>query len=117
MGVAFGGKCLYDRESSYTGLITMDPVDPSVVFISTDVDPSTGKELGSHEIFRAKMGLKDSIKTIEWEPVTQDSPVRNVRPMVLRDGAQRVVLWQRGRFSTYKDYDLDTVGFVEKTVE
>ncbi len=112
--IAFGGKCLYDRESSYTGLITMDPVDPTVVFISTDVDPSTGKDLGGqHEIYRARIGLGDDVSSIQWTAVTKDSPVRNIRPMVLRDGAQRVVLWQRGRFTSYTDYDLDTVGFVE----
>ena len=44
--VAYGGKCLYDRESSYTGLIALDPVDPEVVFISTDVSPKTGKDRG-----------------------------------------------------------------------
>jgi rhamnogalacturonyl hydrolase YesR len=112
--VAFGGKCLYDRESSYTGLITMDPVDPTIVFISTDVDPSTGKDSGGqHEIYRAKIGSDDDISSIQWEAVTKNSPLRNIRPMVLRGGKKRVVLWQRGRFTTFKDYDLDTVGFIE----
>ena len=113
--VAYGGKCLYDRESSYTGLIAMDPLDPGTVFISTDVNPSTGEDSGgTHEIYRAKIGLEDDLSTIKWTAVTKHSPVRNIRPIVLRDGDTRVVLWQRGDFQTYRNYDLDTVGFIEK---
>lgn len=44
--VAFAGTCLYPRESSYTGLITLDPEDAQSVYISTDVDPSTGVSTG-----------------------------------------------------------------------
>jgi len=112
--VAHGGKCLYPREASYTGLITLDPADPTVVFISSDVDPATGKDLGGmHEIYRAKMGTKDNVTNIHWKAVTQNSGVRNIRPVILRDGNQRVVLWNRGQFKTFTDYDLDTVGLVE----
>jgi hypothetical protein len=113
--VAFSGKCLYERESSYTGLISLDPLDPTVVFISTDVNPATGEDTGGkHEIYRARIQPDDDISTIQWEAVTKNSPVRNIRPVILRDGDTRVVLWQRGEFNTYTDYDLDTVGFVEK---
>jgi rhamnogalacturonyl hydrolase YesR len=113
--VAYGGKCLYENESSYTGLITLDPVDPEVVFISTDVNPSTGETTGGkHEIYRARIKPEDDISTIVWKPVTRNSAVRNIRPVILRDGDTRVVLWNRGEFTTYTDYDLDTVGFVEK---
>ena len=113
--VAFAGNCLYDNESSYTGLITLDPIDPTVVFISTDVDPSTGKTTGGkHEIYRAIIGPADHISTIRWESVTQNSTVRNLRPIVLREGDERILLWNRGRYDTFVNYDLETVGFVEK---
>ncbi len=112
--VAFAGNCLYDRESSYTGLITLDPVDPSVVLISTDVDPSRGTSQGGHhEIYRARVNLSDDIDSIEWQSVTRNSPVRNIRPLIVRDGDRRVVLWNRGEFISYNNYQLDTVGFVE----
>lgn len=115
--VAFAGGCLYTRESSYTGLITMDPIDPTVVFISTDVDPTTGEgHGGKHEIYRARIGHEDSVDAIDWTPVTRSSPVANIRPMVVRDGRRRVVIWMRGEFATYKNYQLDAVGIVE-TVE
>lgn len=112
--VAYAGKCLYPSESSYTGLITVDPKDPSMVVISTDVNPATGKDDGGkHEIYRAQIGLKDDVSTIKWDAVTKDSSVRNLRPIILREGIARVVLWNRGRFTTFTDYDLETVGFVE----
>lgn len=113
--VAHAGTCLYDRESSYTGLIALDPVDPSCVVISTDVDPVTGKNLdGLHEIYRAQVNQSDDVQTITWHQVTHDSPVRNIRPLILRDGSTRLVLWNRGDFKTYTDYDLDTVGLKEQ---
>jgi hypothetical protein len=112
--VAYAGNCLYDREASYTGLISMDPVDPAVVFISTDVHPSTGEDSGgSHEIYRARIGPTDDISTIVWTAVTGDSPVQNLRPMILRDGDRRVVIWNRGDFRTYLNYQLDAVGLIE----
>ena len=115
--VAYAGKCLYDRESSYTGLISLDPVDPTTLVISTDVDPTTGKDTGGlHEIYRAKVGLDSQTENIAWEAVTSDSPVRNLRPLVVRNGKTRVIAWLRGDFRTYTDYELDVVGVVE-TVE
>ena len=113
--VAFAGGCLYNHESSYTGLITLDPVDSSVVFISTDVDPATGKDTGGkHEVYRAIIGSHDTIKTIQWTAVTKASPVRNIRPVILRDGDTRVVLWNRGEFRSFTNYQMDTVGIIEK---
>lgn len=112
--VAYAGHCLYDREASYTGLISLDPIDPEVVFISTNVHPTTGEDTGGyHEIYRARIGPADDITTLVWTPVTTDSPVRNLRPLILREGSRRVVLWNRGDFTTYLDYQLDAVGFVE----
>jgi rhamnogalacturonyl hydrolase YesR len=111
--VAFGGTCLYDLESSYTGLITLDPVDPRYVVISTDVLPFSGKGRGSHEIYRAMVGLNDDVTTVRWEPLTWHSPVQNLRPVIVRDGNRRVVLWTRGTFSTYTKYQMDVVGIVE----
>ncbi|EMI57424.1 hypothetical protein RSSM_01131 [Rhodopirellula sallentina SM41] len=112
--VAFGGNCLYDREASYTGLITLDPVDPTFVVISTDVDPSTGKDLnGQHEIYRAQLSPADNVETIQWTPITHDSHVKNIRPVIVRDETRRVILWNRGDFQTYTNYQLDTVGLIE----
>ena len=82
--------------------------------ISTDVDPSTGEDRGGlQEIYRAQIGPNDDIKSVEWEPVTKRSPVRNLRPLIVRHLDRRVILWNRGDFKTYSNYQLDTVGLVE----
>jgi hypothetical protein len=112
--VARAGGCLYDRESSYTGLISLDPLDPSTVVISTDVDPTTGiGSGGKHEIYRTKLGINENFESIRWKAVTRDSKVRNIRPVVVRDQGTRVIAWLRGTFNTYTDYRLDVVGIVE----
>lgn len=113
--VAYGGSALYPRESSYTGLISLDPVDPEIVYISTDVDPSSGESIGgNHEIYRASITQDDELKSISWHAVTENSPVRNIRPMVVRDGNKRIVLWNRGEFKNYVNYQLDVVGVIEE---
>jgi len=113
--VAYAGKCLWDMESSYTGLITLDPVDPYLAVISTDVNPSTGMDSGGkHEIYRGRVGIDNDIGTIKWVPMTTNSTTRNIRPVILRNGNQRVICWNRGRFDGYLDYDLQTVGIIEK---
>lgn len=112
--VAYGGTCLYDNESSYTGLITLDPVDPTYVIISTNVDPTTNKyNNGKYEIYSGKVNPNDNILTIKWQPITYNSPVHNIRPVILNKDGKRVVLWQRGDYKTFVNYDLDTVGIIE----
>jgi hypothetical protein len=111
--IAYAGTCLYQRESSYTGLLTLDPFDPSNVYISTDVNQSTGKELnGKHEIFYAKIGNKDDISSIKWQPLTSDSEHDNLRPMMITGEGYKVLAWLYGPWNTYTDYDVDVVGMV-----
>ncbi len=111
--VAYGGKCLYTAESSYTGLIALDPVDPTKVAISTDVDPGTGKDLGGqHEIYVAKVDADDNIHSIRWKPITAGSDKRNLRPIIVAGDGYQVLVWLRGDYETYKKYDCDIVGLV-----
>jgi len=111
--IAFAGKHLYQRESSYTGLITLDPTDPATVFISGDVDPSTGQDLGGkHEIYTADVGLQDDIDTIQWQALTSSSESRNIRPVVAAGDGYKVVLWLSGPWNTYTDYYSKVAGIV-----
>ena len=113
--VAYAGHCLYDTQTSYTGLITLDPGDPATVVISTNVDPRTGRGSGGqHEIYRARIGLGDDIDSVRWQAVTKNSPVRNLRPVIVRDETTRVIAWLRGDYRTYTDYQLDVVGMIEE---
>jgi type 1 glutamine amidotransferase len=111
--IAFAGSRLYPGENEYTGLITLHPFNKDVVYISTDVDPKNGKPLlvdsvRRYEVFR---GEHYNGKW-EWTPVTYKSPSDNLRPIVLADEDKEVVLWLKGRYTTYRDYDQEIWGKV-----
>ncbi|MBN2684274.1 MAG: hypothetical protein JXR40_03255, partial [Pontiellaceae bacterium] len=111
--VAYGGKCLYPAESSYTGLIGLSPSDPSYVAISTDVEPNTGEDHGGkHEIYTAEVTAGYERDEIQWKPVTHKSKQRNIRPMFVEGDGYRVLVWLTGDYKTYTDYDCDAVGVV-----
>lgn len=111
--IAYAGKYLYHVESSYTGLMAFDPEDPTNVFISTDVNPSTGEDLGGgHEIYSAKIGANDDISTIKWKAITKNSPHRNIRPIVVSGEGYKVLLWLYGPWYGYENYDSNIVGII-----
>lgn len=111
--IAYAGTRLYPGENEYTGLISLHPQNPNVVYISTDVHPKTGRPLGSnrdqrHEIYRGI--TKDQGATWKWKSVTKNSAQDNIRPIVLDYKGKEVVIWLQGRYTTYKDYDLQVIG-------
>lgn len=116
--LARAGRGISHAEPFYTGLAALDPQDPSRVIISTDRDPTTGAPLVSrsdgrrhHELFEGV--TTDGGATWAWRAVTADSAVDNIRPLVPSwDREHRALLWLRGRYTTYNDYDLDVVGII-----
>ena len=116
--IAFGGSCLYWWQDDYTGNIALDPDNPSSIYISTNVDPSSGKPLrsradgGRHfEIYRGH--TTDLGSTWTWTAVTRDSTADNIRPVVPGWNVhQTAVLWLRGRYEHYTDYALEVVGCI-----
>ena len=111
--MAYAGTALYTRESDYTGLVALDPQDPDFAVISTNADPRTGEPLVSKsdgerhwELFRGRVTNKN--KSWEWTPITADSTVDNLRPIIPAwDARKRVILWARGDLRSYIDYRLD----------
>jgi hypothetical protein len=102
--MAHAGTRLYPREDDYTGLVALDPNDPAVVYISTDADPMTGAPLVSsadrrrhYELFRGTS--RDSGATWAWEPITANSTVDNLRPIVPKwDDPRSALVWMRGTY-------------------
>lgn len=102
--IAYAGTRLYPYEDDYTGLAALDPHDPGIIYISTDADPSTGAPLVSkadgrrhREIFRGT--TRDSGATWRWEPMTANSTVDNLRPLVPKWKDPRTALvWMRGTY-------------------
>ena len=111
--IAFAGTCLYPREASYTGLMAFDPMDPATIYLSSDVDPGTGKSRGGvHEIYTARAEPEDDVSTIRWQAVTAGSTERNLRPIVVAGDGYKVVLWLSGPWHTYTDYATDVHGII-----
>ena len=116
--LAPAGSALYRGQSFYTGLVALDPGDPGRVVVSTDVHPETGVPLISaadgqqhHELFEGI--TPDEGATWRWTAITADSTADNLRPIIpIWDGDQRALLWLRGVYTKYTDYDLDVVAIV-----
>jgi hypothetical protein len=106
------GGYLYAAENDYTGLGALHPDEPDRIFVSTRVDPRSGAALARYEIFDGR--TPDQGATWTWTPVTQDSTVDNLRPIVPAWSAGRTALiWFRGTYSTYTSYDTAVVGVVD----
>jgi hypothetical protein len=100
--MAYAGTRLYPYEDDYSGLAALHPNDPDTVFISTNADPLTGKPLVSaadhkrhYEIFRGE--TSDRGMTWRWQPITANSTVDNLRPLVPKwKDARTALVWMRG---------------------
>jgi hypothetical protein len=105
--MAFAGRRLYPFEDDYSGLVALDPQHPGTVFISTDADPVTGKPLVSaadgqrhYEIFRGE--TSDGGAHWRWQPITANSTMNNLRPLVPKWRDPRTALvWMRGPSYTH----------------
>jgi signal transduction histidine kinase len=122
--VAHGGRPLYSSEKDYAGGICVDPENPDVVYISSnsanpaDVDDPQGTGLSPNERYEIWKGVtRNGGLTFEWERVTTDSPVDNLRPYVARDfKGSGVLLWFRGHYRSYTAYDCEIVGKFSRPV-
>jgi hypothetical protein len=112
--VAKMGGFLYASENDYTGLGALDPSNPDRVFISTKVDPRNDAALARYEIFEGV--TSDGGANWNWSPITANSTMDNLRPIVPKwDSEHTALLWMRGTYSTYTNYNLDIVGLTEIT--
>ena len=110
--MARAGGFLYAAESDYTGLAAINPRDPNTVYISTDINPQNNAALAHYEIFKGVTANNGATWT--WTPVTQNSTVDNIRPIIPKWSGGTAVMWMRGTYTTYTDYDLSIVGLVEQ---
>jgi hypothetical protein len=107
---AYAGKRLYEREQQYSGGICLDPDDINVVYLSSDVRIEDGKPnaSGHWELYRGM--TRDGGKTWRFEALTRDSKADNLRPIVpAGHPAGRFVLWYRGTYRAYTDYETEIV--------
>ncbi|EWH11497.1 glycosyl hydrolase family protein [Catenovulum agarivorans DS-2] len=111
--IAHAGSYLYKKESSYSGLLALDPTNPANIAISTDVNPTTGEHLkGQHEIYLATVAEFDDKNSIKWQPLTKNSRYRNIRPIIVAGHGYKVLMWMKGPFNHFQDYKTNIVGYV-----
>ena len=114
--IGFGGTRLYPGEDDYTGNICLDPDQLDTVFFATNSDPQNGRLLVSaadgqrhFEIFRGR--TTSGGQAWDFASITNNSSIDNLRPIVpKRNSNQTALLWFRGTYRTYRDYDTQIVG-------
>ena len=106
------GPKLYSSEEDYTGLSALDPDDPTVIYVSTVYDPRDDTTLlPKHEIFQGT--TCDNGATFTWTPITQNSTVDNLRPIVPKwDATHEALLWLKGTYTSAQSYTFSVVGLL-----
>ncbi len=89
-----------EREENYSGGLTIDPLNPSVIYFSHEIN----------HVFEISKGVtKDMGATWQITPVTRNSSYDNVRPVIPRykkKGDKNILLWmQNKKYVHYTDYD------------
>ncbi|MCA9240912.1 MAG: BNR-4 repeat-containing protein, partial [Planctomycetales bacterium] len=109
--MAKAGGYLYSAEDDYTGLASIDPSNPNVVYLSSDIDPRTGAGAAKYELYKGF--TSDFGESWSWTAVTSNSPVDNIRPVVPEwDGQNTAVTWLQGNYNSYTNWDTQVVGQV-----
>jgi hypothetical protein len=119
--IAHAGRPLYSGEDDYAGGITIDPSNPSVIYLSsnaanpfnlTDLTNVPLRPNDRYELWRGTTA--DGGLTFTWEPITIDSPADNLRPIVPENhGYDRALLWFHGTYTTYTNYNTQVFALLE----
>jgi hypothetical protein len=117
-----GGRTLYREqganvewwEEDYLGGAALDPDDPHVIYVSTNIDPrDNSTAYPNNEIWK---GVScDDGASFQWTPMTMNSPNENLRPVVPKWDAQNTaLLWFRGNYQTAQKYSAEVVGILTR---
>ncbi len=109
--IAHAGTRLYDDERHYAGGIALDPKNTDRVYASADVHPASGDTTasGRYQLYRGEREEEGWM----WTQMTDTPAADNLRPFVPRrpDGSP-IVLWMRGEYGSYTDYDTNIVSLI-----
>ena len=106
------GPKLYSTEEDYTGAGAVHPDDPNTIFISTTYDPRDDTtQTPVREIYQGT--TCDNGATWQWTPITKNSTVDNIRPIVPKwDSKHTALVWMKGTYNTAQSYSMQIVGMI-----
>jgi hypothetical protein len=119
---AYAGNFLYKTQEHYTGNVAVDPLDPHIMYFSTNADPKTGEPLISKTdnkrhwelykcIVKPLAGAPDNPPlTFTITPLTANSSADNLRPIIpTGDHSSNLLLWLRGTYTSYTRWNMAIV--------
>jgi hypothetical protein len=110
------GEPFYANEQDYTGLGAINPRNPNVIYVSTAIDPRDDTNTTHREIYKGVTSNRGA--TWQWTPITENSLVDNVRPIIPSgDGSSTAVLWLRGNRHGFQGYHKTVVGIIDRPNE
>lgn len=113
--LAVAGPGYLPHEQDYTGLGAVDPYDLDHVYISAPVDPRSGEPTEHYEIYSGR--TSDGGAGWDWDAVTADSAVDNLRPMVAPgDIGVHALCWFRGSMRSSQAYETEIVAVVRENL-
>jgi hypothetical protein len=106
------GPKLYSTEEDYTGAGALEPDDPHTLFISSTFDPRDDTtQTPKREIYQGT--TCDNGATWQWTPITRNSTVDNIRPIVPKwDSKHTALVWMKGTYTTAQSYSMQLVGLI-----
>ncbi|MFM7205875.1 MAG: BNR-4 repeat-containing protein [Planctomycetaceae bacterium] len=109
--LARAGGYLYSAENDYTGLASVDPKNPNVVYLSSKFDPRSQTATAKYELYKGF--TSDFGTTWTWTALTADSTIDNIRPVVPKwASTNTAVAWMRGTYTSYTSWDTEVVGMI-----
>lgn len=122
--IAHAGRPLYESEDDYAGGICMDPENPNVIYISSnalqpfDLTTTTNVPLRANARYEIFRGITtDGGLTFNWEAITTNSTVDNLRPYMPRHHTgSPALIWFRGTYTTFTSYNCEIVGLFSQRI-
>ncbi len=113
--VGYAGLPLYNGQNQYAGLMAVDPTNPNNVYISADDNPVTDAALVGPDGVQHWQILEgtttDAGNTWNWSQLTNTSS-DNIRPEVVSGSGTEALVWMRGSYTSYTNFNTSMVGFV-----
>jgi hypothetical protein len=108
------GSKLYADEQDYTGLSALNPDNPNIIYVSTPYDPRDDKTMSANKKHELWQGTTcDNGKTFTFTPITQNSSVDQIRPVVPKwDSSHTALLWMQGTYKSAQSYTMKIVGLI-----